>query len=1058
MSDGNSITTSNNTSTLTLGELLALKCLSKCKLLFEHEDPTFSDQSALLQRDNGNKKYHSQQILNAAKISLLVTKEISSRLVANTNSRSSKTDTTSDLASLRIDDIIVRLRPCLPDKSVCTGKSQINGGIKDGDLYFLCGVEIRTKEHIAATENFSYDDIMVPIQVAGRFIHAIFSCKTEQLLPRTVSAPGEGGKGEEYNLNQASKSRKSDNDSLFSTLLETGEYPISICRLLSDVMEEGSIDIRNPITSLNDVIQDLEQMSNNPQTFLFDQGNDFYSSNLHLGQGYYGRVEELTTMLEISNRTPHIAVSEELVQLQDGIPNQIADTKVSDSPWTDSLSASRPTSPEIESNVDVVYVSGAAGSGKSYFVQYAGNFLTNLGWMVYRVKFRRDMEHGSREILSSLFEKLVGNLISMRDGGNVLDADYSQKAVRAISNTLDQSSLSSLAEFIPSLQQLIPEVTRTNSTRQSEAKTSHWKLVILLSKFMGSMLSLNRHIMICLDDLQWCDHTTMVLITNILNGTNQYRVGHAEHHHLLAVGMYREEAITESHPLTNQMALLQNSYNANVSEIKLSSLSRNDVVDMLSSELRLPKRLVQRLASAVYKKTSGHALFVVQLLNSLVQDSTISYSPQKHRFDWDVNKLSTLKTRDTVASLIVSNMSALKPKDLQTLRILSCFGVQSVLPLIKILDNSILAPRGGFEASLPGLVEKGVIEVSDQVITFAHDLIQQHVYESMPMEERRKLHHDIGVYLGSMTALDATYKRLSSIEGGIDELYLSDASSEVDPIIKPAALISIAADQINAAGTQYIVDGAQRTRFAGWNLYAGKEAAENSKFEAALFHYKNGIMFLTDGLWLGEGTYNLCLELHDGAAFASFAVGNINDVELYAQAIIDHVPLEDSLVAQNLLIRSLQGAGKYSETIARGLAVLRLLGIDIPSAPSPVAVIESMQKTAKVTSQYTSNQLMSMKKSTLSARERSILTIVDAVIIAAYRQSSPFLPLVTCAMVNYSLQNGVCEESATAFTVYGYLRVFLEQNFEEGKRWGDIALNIMDPNSVITHSKYSILL
>ena len=117
-----------------------------------------------------------------------------------------------------------------------------------------------------------------------------------------------------------------------------------------------------------------------------------------------------------------------------------------------------------------------------------------------------------------------------------------------------------------------------------------------------------------------------------------------------------------------------------------------------------------------------------------------------------------------------------------------------------------------------------------------------------------------------------------------------------------------------------------------------------------------------------------------------------------------------------------------------------------------------MSETGKIASQYTSNQITNLKHSTpINAKKRNILKIVDAVIVACYRETSPYLPLVTCAMVNYSLQNGVVEESATAFAVFGYFKIFLEENFEEGKRWGDIALNVMDSNSAFTPSKYIIL-
>jgi len=91
-----------------------------------------------------------------------------------------------------------------------------------------------------------------------------------------------------------------------------------------------------------------------------------------------------------------------------------------------------------------------------------------------------------------------------------------------------------------------------------------------------------------------------------------------------------------------------------------------------------------------------------------------------------------------------------------------------------------------------------------------------------------------------------------------------------------------------------------------------------------------------------------------------------------------------------------------------------------------------------------------MKQTSVSARKRNIMNIVDTVITACYREGSSYLPLVTCAMISYSFQNGVCEESAAAFVVYGFFQIFLREDFEEGRRWGDIALKIMDANSAFT--------
>jgi len=654
-------------------------------------------------------------------------------------------------------------------------------------------------------------------------------------------------------------------------------------------------------------------MINTPQIYLYNQSQEFYTDideKFKIGQGYYGRVNELTDILKIANG---IIAAKEAAATQEGNSQEMDDG-----------SESR----DRDTNIDVVLISGSAGSGKSKLVQFVSDYLENMGWMTLHIKFKRGLEYESKLILSSLFEKLVTNLISMKNGKDEKDRMYAERAISSIQETLDPYiSLDSLSEFVPSLQLLIPAMRRNSTsttTRNNSAKAdmSHWQLVFLLVALLQSIIKLDRHIMFCLDDLQWCDATTLSLIREVLVGINGP---------FLCIGIYRDNEIDEIHPFANELETLQKANNVNLTEINLPSLSRDDVTDMIMSELRLPRRLVYELADVVYKKTSGHALFVIQFLSALVHDSAIAYSPMKHRFDWDVNKISALQMDDDVASLIVSNLSYLEAQALQSLRMLSCFGTSSELCIFKILDNaSSISPGEGIESFLSDLVDRGVIEVSGSRVTFTHDLIQKSVYDNIDANERGKLHRDMANCLASLTSLDAATHK-SSIQGGIDHLYLSDTSSSLDEYtIKPSTLIHIATEQINAAGSSFITDKAQRIRYASWNVVAGKQAMDHSNFQMALFNYKNGIVFISEeGLWVNESTHELCLKLHEGAAYCSFALGKSEEVILYANAIIDNVSFEDSLLAQDLLLKALRGSGElgFSDDIARGIAVLRMLKV-----------------------------------------------------------------------------------------------------------------------------------
>ena len=136
----------------------------------------------------------------------------------------------------------------------------------------------------------------------------------------------------------------------------------------------------------------------------------------------------------------------------------------------------------------------------------------------------------------------------------------------------------------------------------------------------------------------------------------------------------------------------------------------------------------------------------------------------------------TLKTPDSVASLIVSNLSHLEKDALKSLRVLSCFGVQIPISLLKLLGESSCSPEGGIESFLPGLVERCVIEVRGSSVYFCHDLIQQGVHESCDLEERQMLHLSIGNHIASKIGLESSFLD-KSVEVSLSELELDESNS-----------------------------------------------------------------------------------------------------------------------------------------------------------------------------------------------------------------------------------------------------------------------------------------
>ena len=310
-------------------------------------------------------------------------------------------------------------------------------------------------------------------------------------------------------------------------------------------------------------------------------------------------------------------------------------------------------------------------------------------------------------------------------------------------------------------------------------------------------------------------------------------------------------------------------------------------------------------------------------------------------------------------------------------------------------------------------------------------------YEHIPPEQQRKLHLELGTFLGSKTSLDNNV----TIDISFEQLYLSDKHSTDDPILLPSSLVAVATEQINKVCPEFIQD---REKFARWNLEAGKLSLESSNFRVASYFFDKGIAFLGEGLW-SKDAHTLSLQLNEGRANTLYALGQATDAGKCASSIIEKVPFEDSLNAQLLLIRSFDCNGDNDRAISKAIEVLRELGvIDFPSDPSPATFKNAIIKTIQEASRYDYDEIPHLHQDRICEKSRIILKIMDAVTIACFRRGTRYLPLLASAMVSFSLNHGVCKESASAFAVFGYFSIYVLSDFEEARRHGNITLKILE--------------
>lgn len=296
-------------------ELLQSGLMSSCVLLLQHEAPPLDGPT-----NNGEGKedkvlLQPHTMENAARIALLLTRSFVA-FISDTLSETSHEDLLQYyLSTLHLGNFFANIGDHNTDNATtspptCNGNANASGGQKCTllGIQLLAPIRVnsqRDQQERVQQEQRGKDKAILQYQILGKLLYLIFSLGESpplDLLGTTIepSATQNNGCGKDE---QHRSSKKSSRDtSLFSRLIESKAYPISICRLLSDLID---IDrAHSPFRSFEEIIQDLENMTCYAQIFLhdplFSQAQGVPQQPPVFGQVYHGRNEEIATLLKVA--------------------------------------------------------------------------------------------------------------------------------------------------------------------------------------------------------------------------------------------------------------------------------------------------------------------------------------------------------------------------------------------------------------------------------------------------------------------------------------------------------------------------------------------------------------------------------------------------------------------------------------------------------------------------------------------------------------------------------------------------------------------------------------
>jgi predicted ATPase len=246
-----------------------------------------------------------------------------------------------------------------------------------------------------------------------------------------------------------------------------------------------------------------------------------------------------------------------------------------------------------------------------------------------------------------------------------------------------------------------------------------------------------------LEDLQWSDHATVKALA--------YLAQRPEPARLLVLGTYRPvEVLLQGHPLRGMVQELCG--RGQGVELRLEFLSAADVAAYVAGRLGGP--VAAPLAAFVSARTDGNALFMVNIVEHLVQQGAVV----RRAGQWTLREQAATQVAslpEGLRGLLLRRIEALSPAARQVLEAASVvgetFAVAAVAAGAQDPQEAIEAQCEAMAAQHHVLDDIGMTVWPDGTrggrYRFQHALYQQVLYEALGTARRMHLHSCIGARL-----------------------------------------------------------------------------------------------------------------------------------------------------------------------------------------------------------------------------------------------------------------------------------------------------------------------
>lgn len=568
-----------------------------------------------------------------------------------------------------------------------------------------------------------------------------------------------------------------------------------------------------------------------------------------------------------------------------------------------------------------------------------------------------------------------------------------------------------LGELVPDLARVLGGASQVPDLDAADARRRLHRAVARLL----SATATYRPVVLAIDDLQWADRDTLLLLSEVLTVSLR---------NVLVLGAHRAGGFDPgSAGLTSE----------GVRSIELKPLSRDDVEELLAAVAGQGVELGD-VAAEFQHRTGGNPLQVRQLLYRAQREGALTPVGAGGRPSWDLRVLASMEVTATAAEFLGRYLEQLRPSDRAVLRSLSCMGGEFDLDDATAAaeqppDVVAQALWACLELRLIEAVDSGGRRIANAIsrdarYRFSHDRVVEAARDGLSDDAARETHLRIG-------------RRL--VEQGDGRLF--EAARHV------------------GIGGRGLADDAERVRFVDVLRRAARKAKAQASFPLALEYSRDALDLLGEQRWSTHGA--LTRELQLDAAEAALLVGDVATLH----ALLDEAeqvlrePADRARLAY-LRVKGRVAQNRLQEALETGLRALDELGEKLPTEAGKPRMGNALVRMRLMMRRWSNERLLALPQCD-DERVIALHRIFAELCNMAVLVRPNLLPLLVRKQLDLTLAHGHTPSSPLVIAGYGIVLVLLGDH-DGGQRFGEVAMQLAErpefrearPQTVFMHLDY----